>query len=527
VSIDKSDPRLTAYVFGELSAEDVVALEAELARDESARAELARIERTVGALRAELSDTAEPKLQLPRRARVEEAARKSEKEAAFKGRRRLLWGLASAGSMAALALLFVTTMPARRPSLTSHGPLPPVAASAYSVPPTLELAVPDAALASPTALRAISPGGAVKAGEWDDNANYREFSRWLGARPDPAAHYMDLRQRRFVVVRDPSGLGVPACRVVVEDDNDLRVDLWTSAAGRAILFPYAEGLGGRELTATTHCSGGAKLRFSLSEPDGVVELRVPERRVLPQERRIDVAFILDSTGSMSEEIAAVKSTIQKVAESLRGSNVRARMGLIEFKDRGDPFVTKVYPMSTELGAFAQQVAGIHASGGGDGPESVNEALHVAVHQLAWNDGSIAKLAFLVGDAPPHLDYPQDYDYVLEARTAAQRGIQIFTVAASGMDTLGQVVWRQIAQYTGATNLFVLRGGAGPQSTGAGDPKSSCGGTQTAYTSGNLDTLIMAKINGTVRALERDPLRIPGLHTDENAKPCADRVLLSQ
>jgi hypothetical protein len=96
-----------------------------------------------------------------------------------------------------------------------------------------------------------------------------------------------------------------------------------------------------------------------------------------------------------------------------------------------------------------------------------------------------------------------------------------------MDTLGQVVWRQIAQYTGATNLFVLRGGAGPQSTGAGDPKSSCGGTQTAYTSGNLDTLIMAKINGTVRALERDPLRIPGLHTDENAKPCADRVLLSQ
>ena len=148
---------------------------------------------------------------------------------------------------------------------------------------------------------------------------------------------------------------------------------------------------------------------------------------------------------------------------------------------------------------------------------------MAVNQLAWDAGSFAGLAFLIGDAPPHLDYLPDYDYVLEAREAAHRGIQLFTVAASGMDTLGQVVWRQIAAYTGATNLFVLRGGAGPQSTGAGDPKSSCGGTQTAYTSGKLDALVLAKINGAIQALERDPLRIPGLTTDENAKPCGERI----
>jgi uncharacterized protein YegL len=522
VSIEKSDPRLTAYVFGELSAAEVAALEAELAADESARAELAEIQRTVAALRSELSAAPPPALAEERRARIEQTARKLREKAPSRAGRRLLWGLASAGSVAALGLLFLTNTRSERPA-QSRAALP--LASAYSAPvATLAPEVPDSTLVKPSSALVATPSAAVRAGEWDDNANYREFSQWLGGRPAPAAHYMDIRQRRFVVVRDAAGMGVPACRIVVEDDQDLRVDLWTSAAGRALLFPYAEGLAGRELTATTRCAGGAKLRFSLNEPDGVVELRVPEQRVLPQERSIDVAFILDSTGSMSEEIAAVKSTIQKVAESLRGSNVRVRMGLVEFKDRGDPFVTKIYPMSTELRSFAQQVAEIHASGGGDTPESVNEALHVAVQQLAWNDASIAKLAFLVGDAPPHLDYPQDYHYALEARTAAQRGIQIFTVAASGMDTLGQVVWRQVAQYTGATNLFVLRGGAGPQSTGAGDPKSSCGGTQTAYTSGNLDALILAKINGTVRSLERDPLLIPGLHTDENAKPCTDRVL---
>jgi len=329
------------------------------------------------------------------------------------------------------------------------------------------------------------------------------------------------------VVRDAAGLGVPGCRVEIADDNDRQTELVTTATGRAILFPHAEGLAGRTLTASTDCAGGARKRFAISEPDGVVDLRTSERRTLPTEQVIDVAFILDSTGSMAEEIAAVKTTIQKVASGLRASNVRIRIGLVEFKDRGDPFVTRIFPMSTDLERFSAQVASVQADGGGDTPESGNEALHVGIKQLAWSDAALAKLAFLVGDAPPHLDYPQDYDYALEARAAAHRGIQVYTVAASGMDTLGQVVWRQVAQYTGATNLFVLRGGAGPQSVGAGDPKSSCGGTQTAYTSGNLDELVLAKIKGAIRSLERDPMLIPGLNTDENAKPCANRVLIAQ
>ncbi|HET9934433.1 MAG TPA: vWA domain-containing protein [Polyangiaceae bacterium] len=362
----------------------------------------------------------------------------------------------------------------------------------------------------------------VKAGEWDDNANYREFMRWLQTRPAPSAHFVDLRHRRFIVVRDAAGQGVPNCRVVIEDDADRRTELVTAATGRAVLFPHAEGLTGQTFTASTTCEGGAQVRFDLAEPDGVVALRLAGRRVL-NARTIDVAFVLDSTGSMSEEIAAVKATIQKVATSLRRVNVRVRVGIVEYKDRSDTYVTKVYPLSSDLARFSTQVAALSASGGGDTPESVNEALHVAVEQLSWSDESFARLAFLVGDAPPHLDYPQDYDYILEAREAAHRGIQVFTVAASGMDTLGQVVWRQVAAYTGATNLFVLRGGAGPQSVGAGDPKSSCGGTQTAYTSGNLDALVLAKIQGAVRALERDPMRIPGLNADENSKPCANRI----
>jgi len=571
MSIGEADPRLTAYVFGELSSEDKAALEAELAGDESARAQLAEIQRTVDALRGELVLPKPPLLEAERRQKIAELAGAARSQK----RRRRLWSITSLAGIAALLLLYVVGHERKpAPEFRSVERLTPYRDETATRAPeaTVELAPPDSfeqqqpePAASAAAIEPVSPlpitgfgGGdrprdlayrqpsvkaeakprpqppfeaapvsSVGAGEWDDNANYREFMRWLNSGPAPTAHRIDIRDRRFLVVRDAAGLGVPSCRVIVTDENDRQTELVTAATGRAILFPRAEGLAGRTFTATTECAGGASNRFSLSGSDGIVDLRTSQRRILPAEQVIDVAFILDSTGSMSEEIAAVKSTIQKVASGLRNSNVRIRIGLVEFKDRDEPFVTRVFPMSTDLQRFSRQVADVQASGGGDTPESGNEALHVAINQLAWSDGSLARLAFLVGDAPPHLDYSQDFDYVLEARTAAHRGIQIYTIAASGMDTLGQVVWRQVAQYTGATNLFVLRGGAGPQSVGAGDPKSSCGGTQTAYTSGNLDALVLSKIKGTLRALERDPLRIPGLDTDENAKPCSDRVQFAQ
>ena len=225
--------------------------------------------------------------------------------------------------------------------------------------------------------------------------------------------------------------------------------------------------------------------------------------------------------------SALKATIQKVATALSSSNVRVRIGLVEYKDRTDSFVTRVYPMTTDAAKFSRTVAGISANGGGDTPESMNEGLHVGLTGLEWSGTAVARMAFLIADAPPHLDYANDSDYSNDMREAAHKGIQVFTVAASGMDTLGQVVFRQIAQYTGATNLFVLRGGAGAASTGAGDPRSSCGGTQTAYSSGNLDALIVNKVTRELKGLDRDPLKVAGLRLDENARPCSDRLMIAE
>ncbi len=370
-----------------------------------------------------------------------------------------------------------------------------------------------------------APG--VRAGEWDDNANYRAFVSYLGSAAHLPYHRLDLRHRRFIVVRDRNGRAVPNCAVTVSDGKT-SARLTTTASGRAILFPHAVGLlsssNQGSLTASTRCQGArAEQRFFVQSKDGVVQLKLDTARALPQRRTVDLAFILDTTGSMSEEIAAVKATIQKVASQLSTSEVNVRVGLVEYKDRSDQTHTRVHQMTSDLQGFSRRIANIRATGGGDHPEDAVAGLRVGLQQLQWSPSSVARMAIMIGDAPPHLDYSQGVDYERHIKRASERGIKVFTIAASGMDALGQAVFRQIAQYTGATNMFVMRGGAGPQSTGGGDPKNACGSTHQNYRSGDLDKLIVAKVKRELKALDGDPMRIAGLGQDERAKPCKQRI----
>lgn len=414
------------------------------------------------------------------------------------------------------------------PTAAAPDKAPPrsAAAGAAKVKPSATEGASETVAMPPAFVPFAQPQAAsVKAGEWDDNANYREFQRYLST-SRAAFHRVDLRDRRFLVVRDSKGQGIPRCKVTVSDGQKASATFVTTASGRAIFFPHAEGFSEGSVVATADCADGktsAKFAIGPNDPDGLVDLRVQAERRPIGTRIIDVAFVLDTTGSMSEEISAVKATIQRVASSLGNEQTQVRIGLVEYKDRGDPFVTKNYPFSSDLASFSQKVAQISAGGGGDTPEDMNAGLHAALTQLQWSEQSVARLAFVIGDAPPHLDYQDGPDYANDMKRASHRGIQLFTVAASGMDALGQVVFRQMAQFTGGTNMFVLRGGAGPESTGGGDPASSCGGTHTNYSSGKLDELIVQKIRREVRSLDADPMRIAGLETDENAKPCNERV----
>ena len=162
---------------------------------------------------------------------------------------------------------------------------------------------------------------------------------------------------------------------------------------------------------------------------------------------VEVAFVLDTTGSMGPLIEGAKRKIWSIATAIVDTNPNAeiRMGLVAYRDIGDEYVTKTFNLTTDIQDLYANLLELKARGGGDWPESVNEALEVGVTKLAWTQGpEICRIMFLVGDAPPHMDYKQDTKYPEVIRMARDRGIVVNAVQAGGArDT--ERVWREIAQ----------------------------------------------------------------------------------
>jgi Mg-chelatase subunit ChlD len=162
---------------------------------------------------------------------------------------------------------------------------------------------------------------------------------------------------------------------------------------------------------------------------------------------VEVAFVLDTTGSMGPLIEGAKRKIWSIATEIIDTNPNAeiRMGLVAYRDIGDEYVTKTFNLTTDVQDLYANLLELKARGGGDWPESVNEALEVGVTKLAWTQGAdICRIMFLVGDAPPHMDYKQDTKYPEVIRMARDRGITVNAVQAGGArDT--ERVWREIAQ----------------------------------------------------------------------------------
>jgi uncharacterized protein YegL len=166
--------------------------------------------------------------------------------------------------------------------------------------------------------------------------------------------------------------------------------------------------------------------------------------------RVDVVFLLDATGSMGDEIQAVKDRIREMISDIALGDPApdVRFGIVAYRDRGDDYTTRVYPLTRDIDLIVDNLAEIEANGGGDYPESLNEGLHVAVQEMEWDQASgVARLVFLIADAPPHMDYADDFDYRDEAEMAAQSGIVVHAIGASGLDEEGERIFKEITANT--------------------------------------------------------------------------------
>ena len=99
-------------------------------------------------------------------------------------------------------------------------------------------------------------------------------------------------------------------------------------------------------------------------------------------KRVEVVFVLDTTGSMGGLIAAAKEKIWSIASTLAQAKQAPEisMGLVAYRDRGDAYVTQVVDLIKDLDSMYAKLMQFRADGGGDSPESVNQALDDAINQ---------------------------------------------------------------------------------------------------------------------------------------------------
>jgi hypothetical protein len=163
---------------------------------------------------------------------------------------------------------------------------------------------------------------------------------------------------------------------------------------------------------------------------------------------LDVAFAIDSTGSMGGIIESVKSNVAQLAEQLHEADPDFRVALVDYKD-APPYSTDIYQaevdqnFTTDLGAFDSAVAGLLASGGGDTPESVYTGMMTAL-ELPWRNGAHKELV-VIGDAgghpvDPETGYTAD-DVVATSLALDPVAINAIPASAEAEETLGPVAER--------------------------------------------------------------------------------------
>lgn len=226
----------------------------------------------------------------------------------------------------------------------------------------------------------------------------------------------------------------------------------------------------------------------------------------PPKPRIEVCFVLDTTGSMGGLIEGAKQKIWSIANAMIAAKPTPdlQVGLVAYRDRGDDYVTKTVALTNDMDLVYARLKEFAAGGGGDTPESVNEALQDAVQKMAWSkDRDVLKIIFLVGDAPPHMDYADGPKYQQVCQDAMKADLVINTVQC-GDATDTATIWRDIAKLGEGRFAAIPQSGnmtaiATPMDAELGQLNQALNGTVIAYGDAGVQHEISSKVALAVAA----------------------------
>jgi uncharacterized protein YegL len=344
---------------------------------------------------------------------------------------------------------------------------------------------------APVAVAGQQQSAPLKAGEVDDNRDFAAYQDYLRSYSSPQVRTIDISERYLLTVTNERQQPVLDAQVRLFDGQQQVFEGRTVAGGKTIVLPRALGIAeNAESLRVMIEKGNSSVEGTLMRgQDSTQSFVLPGAVALPATPRLDVLFLLDATGSMGDEIAQIQQTIVSIAERIDQIQPRPelRFALVSYRDRGDDYVTRVDDFTTDLAAFQQRLLSTRADGGGDVPESLNEGLHAATQRVSWADDAV-RLSFLVADAPPHMDYEQDYDYAREAQVAVSKGIKVYTIAASNSSDDAEYVLRQISQQTLGHFIFLTY--AAGQNAGAPGDTTTHHVDPQAFSVERLDDLVV-------------------------------------
>ena len=307
--------------------------------------------------------------------------------------------------------------------------------------------------------------GVLTAGEWNDLDHWDFWSGLMGSQDyGGMSQYWRMYTPRRVAVRvaDAAGKRLPALRITLEQNQKVLWSTLTDNQGEADLWvdPFHAQAGTDNLVLTIdgkpQASAPKLSPWNVQQEEAEVNFYFVDKAKAP-EKRADIAFIVDATGSMGDEIEFLKKDLINILDRAKGGlgEIELRTATVFYRDEEDEYVTKFSPFTDDYRKTIQYISMQYAAGGGDLPEAVHTALEAGLQNLAWNTSARARIAFLVLDAPAH----QDHQGVVESlqasiREYAKQGVKLIPVFCSSPSKECEFMCRFFAVLTGGTYVFL-------------------------------------------------------------------------
>ncbi|MDR2906902.1 MAG: VWA domain-containing protein [Bacteroidales bacterium] len=309
--------------------------------------------------------------------------------------------------------------------------------------------------------------GTLTAGEWNDLDNWSFWNTIISDNSyQQLPGYWKFYNNNRISVKVLTQSGEPLANAKVDlkrnsttiftaiTDNFGKAELWMD------LFQKSNSTDFSNVVITVNET--LELSNVLPYSEGINEITVDGEQPA---NRIEIALVVDATGSMADELEFIKTELVDVVQRVQSSNSQAQIftSALFYRDEGDEYVTRISNFASDISVTNSFINNQRADAGGDTPEAVHTALDKAINELQWSANAKTRLLFLILDAPPHYQDNVISSLQQSIQRGIEKGIKIIPITASGIDKETEFLMRFMAISTNGTYVFIT------DDSGVGNP----------------------------------------------------------